>query len=186
MEKAVRADIRKTKLQSAVIASIAAAGMLAVAALAPNAFRLLGVGRRTVGRTQGIGQALARLVERGYVRVEVKDGEQSVCLTDKGERFAAQMGEGRFALKRQREWDGKWRMLIFDIPESRSRSRQQLRRTLVGLGFCRLQDSVWVFPHNCEDLVALLKIDFRVGKDLLYVIADRIENDASLRKHFNI
>ena len=36
-------------------------------------------------------------------------------------------------------WDGKWRVLIFDINERR-RLRTQLRRLLDGVGFVRLQD----------------------------------------------
>ena len=77
-------------------------------------------------------------------------------------------------------------MLIFDIPEKRKSLREKVRTTLVSLGFKRLQDSVWVYPDDCEDLITLLKADFRVGKDLLYLIVDTIENDRVLREYFGI
>ena len=54
------------------------------------------------------------------------------------------------------------------------------------IGFVRLQDSVWVYPYDCEDLITLLKADFRVGKDVLYLIVDSIENDKYLRAEFNL
>ena len=77
-------------------------------------------------------------------------------------------------------------MLVFDIPEYRKTLRDKVRRTLISIGFVRLQDSVWIYPYPCDDLIALLKSDFRVGKDLLYVIADSIENDTALKKRFSI
>ncbi len=64
--------------------------------------------------------------------------------------------------------------------------RVHLRRTVKSLGFFRLQDSVWVFPYDCEDFVALLKADLRVGKNALYVIVEKIENDKHLKEHFGL
>ena len=75
---------------------------------------------------------------------------------------------------------------MFDIPEKRRGVRTAVRRTLQALDFRRLQDSVWVHPHDCEDLITLLKVDFSIGKDLLYIIADTIEYDAPLRRHFGL
>jgi len=55
-----------------------------------------------------------------------------------------------------------------------------------GLGFVRLQDSVWVFPYDCEDFVALLKADLKIGVAVLYLIVEQIENDKHLRAHFDL
>ena len=77
-------------------------------------------------------------------------------------------------------------MLIFDIPEKKRHLRYKVRSTLSAVGFTRLQDSVWIYPYDCEDFVTLLKADFRIGKDLLYMIVDSLENDTWLRKKFNL
>jgi CRISPR-associated endonuclease Cas2 len=77
-------------------------------------------------------------------------------------------------------------MLIFDISEKRRGTRDKVRNTLISIGFIHLQDSVWVYPYDCEDLITLLKADFMIGKDLLYVIADKIENDIELHKKFGL
>ena len=76
--------------------------------------------------------------------------------------------------------------LFFDIPERRRGTREKIRATLITLGFIRLQDSVWVYPYDCEDLILILKADFKIGKDVLYIIADQIEYDAPLRTYFNL
>jgi len=57
---------------------------------------------------------------------------------------------------------------------------------LKAIGFVQLQKSVWVFPYDCEDLIILLKADFKVGKDVLYMIVDKIENDREIKKVFNL
>ena len=183
MEHAVEKQIRRTRINAAIIKTLAVTGMLAVTLMAPNALQVL----RQFGITnpkkkkQDIHKSLDRLIGSEYVRRVAGHIE----LTQKGERFAALLGEGRLAPKRPKRWDGKWRVLIFDIPERRKRIREQIRRNLVGLGFFRLQDSVWVYPYDCEDLITLLKADLRVGKDMLYLISD-IEADRSLRKVFKL
>ena len=62
----------------------------------------------------------------------------------------------------QRPWDGLWRMVIYDIPETDRRLRLKLRRELSSNGFGCLQRSVWLSPHPAEDLkrnLVKLKID---------------------------
>ncbi len=56
-----------------------------------------------------------------------------------------------------RPWDGRWRLVLFDVPLERGAHRERLRRYLRGKGFGCLQGSVWITPHpvsgECEQLV---------------------------------
>ena len=45
-----------------------------------------------------------------------------------------------------RPWDGKWRLVLFDLPMERHVQRGRLRRYLRARGFGYLQGSVWVTP----------------------------------------
>jgi DNA-binding transcriptional regulator PaaX len=38
-------------------------------------------------------------------------------------------------LNKNKKWDGKWRVLIFDIPETRRFDRDNIRRALISIGF---------------------------------------------------
>jgi DNA-binding transcriptional regulator PaaX len=76
--------------------------------------------------------------------------------------------------------------VIFDIKEPHRATRDSLRRGLQAAGFEKLQDSVWVHPYPCEEFVALLKADMRVGKDVLYIVAEEIENEGALRRTFGL
>jgi len=76
--------------------------------------------------------------------------------------------------------------VIFDIKEWKRGVRDELRNWLLHLGFVRLQNSVWVYPYDCEDILVLLKSNFKIGKEVLYITADKIENDYWLRKEFSL
>ena len=185
MEKSVQGRIRRTRITKAIVGAVSIAGILAIGAVAPNAIGALGklglIGNRDQ-RRQGVKKSLARLIGAGYVALE--DGK--VYLTEKGEKFAALLGEGSITVRKPKRWDGKWRILMFDVPEKKKRARELVRRMLIDLGCRRIQDSVWVCPYDVEDIVMILKTDLRLGKDLLYIIADTIENDSSLRAHFGL
>ena len=62
----------------------------------------------------------------------------------------------------------------------------EIRKDLVTLGFVRLQNSVWVFPFECRDVITMLKANHKIGKDVLYVVANDVDNDRHLRKIFNL
>ena len=182
--KKKKTHIRRTRVNSAIITTLSIVGVLAVGLIAPNVLGALGrlgvIGPNQ--KRQNIKRSLVRLVESGYVVLE----NGRARLTPKGERFAMLLHDGRIAAKKPKRWDGKWRLLVFDVPEKRKYKRERIRSVLIHLGCKRLQDSVWVYPYDLEDVVTLLKTDLRIGKDLLYVIADAIENDAALRAHFKL
>ncbi|OGZ10481.1 MAG: CRISPR-associated endonuclease Cas2 [Candidatus Lloydbacteria bacterium RIFCSPHIGHO2_02_FULL_50_13] len=183
-EKSSRARTRRLKIQKVVLQSVAVAGVLSVALLAPNALQILklfGVSKKR-NFTQAINTSRRRLVAAGLLRYE--DG--FLRITEKGERKLREIERRNYQLPQPKRWDKKWRVLIFDIPERRKSVRDKVRLTLTAIGFKRLQNSVWVYPYDCEDLITLLKADFKIGRDLLYLIVDSIENDAILRDWFDI
>jgi len=49
-----------------------------------------------------------------------------------------------------KSWDGLWRMVLFDIPETRAAERLRLRRHLHARVFGYLQNSVWISPHSLD------------------------------------
>src|SRR3989344_842037 len=187
MEKEARWERRKGYLQDAVLGPVAVAGILAVAMIAPNTLQLLGkmgYGKGRFGERSRT--ALGRLAQKGHVKFEERDGKRYARITPAGQT-ALLLQEQLAALRvqKRRRWDKRWRLVIFDIPEKRRKIRDSLRATMQGAGFLQLQHSVWVHPYDCEDLVALIKADLHVGKDVLYLIVEKIERDEWVRKHFH-
>lgn len=184
IEAASKKRATKGTVRRAVLQTVAAAGILGVALVAPNALVLLKQAGILPAKHQrhSISIARNRLLKEGFL--VYRNGK--VALTKKGENALSMLMLQEYKIPTPKRWDGKWRILIFDIPEHRKRTRDLVRKTLQDVGFIRLQDSVWVYPYDSEDLLILLKADFRIGKDMLYIIADSIENDGLYRKHFGL
>lgn len=177
LETELKQEIRMTRLRKAILATVQIAGIITLTAMAPNTLSLLGkVPRRNQEKLKS---AVRRLEEKGLLRI----GQNGISLTDKGERYI-QMTALRPVQPTQ--WDKKWRVVIFDIQEHKKKQRNLLRDTLIRIGFWKLQNSVWVYPYDCEELIVLLKTDYRFGKEVLYMIVDKIERDSILKRHFGL
>lgn len=116
-----------------------------------------GVSHKNVNKN-ALSQALKRLRERKLLeREEKKTGEIILKLTDAGKDFVYLLKED------DQKWDGKWRIVIFDIPESKRLVRDVLRRRLKSWKFERWQKSVWAskknFTQKLRQLVKELEIE---------------------------
>ncbi|HEX9722093.1 MAG TPA: CRISPR-associated endonuclease Cas2 [Candidatus Paceibacterota bacterium] len=81
-------------------------------------------------------------------------------------------------------WDGKWRLVTFDVPEDYKRARDALRKKLRQLGFQELQKSVFIFPYECENEIDFIVEFFGIRKYVRYGVLESIDNDSQLRKTF--
>lgn len=91
-----------------------------------------------------IAMALKRLREGGFIEF-VNDEELALRITDKGRSKALWT---KMKLEDEK-WDGKWRLVIWDIPEKRKKVRDLFRYQLKQLGFEKIQNSVWASKKNC-------------------------------------
>lgn len=87
---------------------------------------------------------LKRLREGGLIEL-ISDEQLLLRLTDKGKEQAL-WAKIKFD---DEKWDGKWRLVMFDIPEKRRQARDLLRSKLKQWGFMHWQKSVWASKKNC-------------------------------------
>lgn len=180
---------KKESVQKAVLAAIGIAGVIAVTALAPNMFLALPglMGRKRYALTFQAKTAASRLAIKGHVRFIEKNGKKWIEITDAGRHaLSLEQEKARLDALHGKRWDKRYRLVMFDIPQKNKNTRDSVRRLLRECGFLRLQNSVWLFPYDCEELITLMKLNMRLGKDLLYAIVDSIENDGWIKKHFGL
>jgi len=100
-------------------------------------------------------QTIHRLEEQEFLETHGQSLDQVIGLTEKGRRIFAVEHNPETAWAR--EWDGKWRMVLFDIPESKNTLRQKLRKILKENQFGRLQQSVWISPRPMDSINDLVR-----------------------------
>ena len=178
---------RRESIQKALLTTLLIGGMVMIGA-APriNILKLLGNKKRNPYRFKHqVNDTLMRLANKGFVVFIIENGRKLVRITPAGRRvLALEEQKTTLQLQKKKRWDKRWRVVIFDIPEYRRGTRDKLRLTMRTAGFYRLQDSVWIYPYDCEDFMALVKADLQIGNAVLYMVVEKIENDSKVKTHF--
>lgn len=190
IEEKGRKRRKRENIQNTLLTIVTIAGTLAVAAVAPNIFQVLphitGAGRNKLAyKTKG---SVDRLIVKGFMRRIRKDGSTFLEITNAGRQHLL-IEEARAsspASRKRKRWDGRYRLVMFDIPEKRKSTRDRLRMLMNDFGFMRLQNSVWVSPYDCEELIALVKVELRIGSAILYALVDQIEGERRIKDHFGL
>ncbi len=115
------------------------------------------------------------------------DGSILISLTSRGKLRALNM---RFKhlerVHKNEKWDGKWRMVAYDIPDEFKRGRDALRYRAHIAGFYELQKSLFLYPYDCqkeiEDFVQLFKLE----KYVRFALLDFIDNQDFLLRKFKL
>lgn len=64
-------------------------------------------------------QAVQRLQKKRLVRIINSDGNDIIEITELGKRKVLEYKLGTMELNRMKKWDGRWRIVMFDIPEQK-------------------------------------------------------------------
>ena len=84
------------------------------------------------------------------------------------------------------KWDGAWRILFFDIPESKRRHRDYIRKVLKRVGFKEMQKSIWVYPYPVPSFLKELISHEEVRAHIRFITTDSLDNDSDIKKLFNL
>ena len=107
-------------------------------------------------------------------------------LTTRGKRWILKYTLEDLNIPAPKMWDGKWRLVIYDVARHKASLRNIFRTTIRRLGFYNVQESVWLHPYPCEKEISFLRDYCGMGGDVIYVIAHKIENDSVYRTHFGL
>lgn len=126
-----------------------------------------------------------RLERRGLVKVEKSETRWVVKIADKGKTRMLKYQLEELEPK-SGKWDGKWRLVFFDVTEQDKRKRDLLRRYLVKLGMERMQESVFVSPFDVVDEVKYLREVLEIPHGVKMGVLEWIENDEELKEIFGL
>lgn len=137
-----------------------------------------------VGRLRSM---LKRLMRQKLIRERKNpDGTTTIVLTDKGRLRELTYNIETIAINKPASWDGKWRVIIYDITKFKKREADMLRRVLTKLTMYRLQKSVYLYPYPCKNELEFLRHYFGVQEGVLYLTVSGIEQDEAFRRYFGL
>ncbi|MDO8560863.1 MAG: hypothetical protein Q7R91_01465 [bacterium] len=132
-------------------------------------------------------RAIRRLYESKLVSYkENKDGTVSVVLNREGQKTALRYKFDDMKIPKPSRWDQKWRVILFDIPETQKRLRDVLRIKLRQLGLQELQKSVFVHPYECKKEIDFVIELYDVRRYVRFIEAFHIDNELHLKKKFQL
>lgn len=126
------------------------------------------------------------LNKHGLVRLSEKQGKLSAKLTKQGYELANRLLILELPINRIKKWDGMWRVVIFDIPETHKIVREVLREKLKFLGFMQIQKSVFVIPWPCKEAIRTLQNFYQSDKFIKYMEVFSFDGEGLVKKHFGL
>ncbi|MFH0803762.1 MAG: CRISPR-associated endonuclease Cas2 [Candidatus Tagabacteria bacterium] len=187
--KIIRENKKATTAAKAALALIAFGGVLTFGIMAPNA---LSIFTHLMKRCEKERYEEYRKIWRNFHAlkkqralefVEEKGGYLIYRPTEKGKEKIKKFILDKMVLEKPKKWDKRWRLVIFDIPETKQKARAALRERLKNLGFYQCQKSVWIHPFPCMEEIEFLKEQLNIKPFVKLFLIDEME-DGKVLYHF--
>ena len=185
-----RITFQRGELMKQVLAACAGGLILGVAITMPGillALRPFLLSKKV--SKQSLWKTYKTLVRRKLVKVKEKGETLILEVTEDGKKlqkeYQLQDSVKKLKISIPKTWDGKWRLVAFDIPEPKKHAREALRDFLKQFGFCRAQKSVFVHPFHCESEIDLLTETFDVQKHVQYFTLESQKMPTHIARHFS-
>jgi len=122
---------------------------------------------------QQFSQLVYYLKKKGYIKIKNLEQKKAVMLTPKGTEKVLRT---KFKSdKKQKRKDGRWQMIIFDIPEEKRFLRSVLRERLQLLKYKMLQRSVWVCPYDVQKEIEFVLKEHSLDQYVKLFLIEEIE-----------
>lgn len=179
---------RITQVALCVLAVASMPALIFVAAAMGNAvqlFRQFDVAKKF--NDKQIKRAMYHLRQERLIEyVTERSGKSIVRITRKGKNYLRAFTIDLIQIKKPAKWDGKWRLVMFDIPIRFTKGREALRFHLKELDFYQFQKSAWIYPYPCEDEIIFIANFYGIGKYVEVLTVDSMLREVKAKKHFKL
>ncbi|MEK7612689.1 MAG: CRISPR-associated endonuclease Cas2 [Patescibacteria group bacterium] len=107
-------------------------------------------------------------------------------LTQKGRILLTEGKVWNLTIPTPRRWDGRWRLVVFDIPVDKHKRRDSFRRRLQELGLTLYQNSVWVYPYPLEEIIRKIADFYKLSSCVSFIVAEDLTDEYKLMKRYNL
>jgi len=129
-------------------------------------------------------QVLKRLKNQKIIEITPSEHGDVIQITEKGKK--KNLNFSLEDLRLQKKWDGKWRLIIYDIAKEKKKERDYLREILKRLKCFQLQKSVYITPYCCEDEIEYIRQLLGIGQEVKILKVTSLENEKPYREYFGL
>lgn len=130
-------------------------------------------------------EAIQRLNQKRFVELIEKGDKLYIKITDSGKQLIKNFDYDNLQLPKLKKWDKKWRMIIFDIPNTKRKERQAFSQKLKDIGFYPLQESVFIYPYDCRDEIDFICEFLSISRHVNYCLVESLDKrEGDLRQIF--
>jgi len=130
-------------------------------------------------------RAMRYLEHLEHIEFVKRNDKLFVRLTKKG-KLKALLARLNQEFKKPSNWDGKWRVIMWDIPEDSKEQRNKIRGLVKDLGFYQLQKSVFVTPHPLPSSAVSYLRECGLLSFIRFLRVDKLDDDEYLKKYFKL
>src|SRR3989344_6709303 len=173
---------KKPKIRTQdILKVLAASGIISLTLIAPSIpFALMQFYKSwKKANSADIGRIIKRLQKQEMISIQENKDSITIEITEKGKHRVLEYDFENIKRKAKKR-DGKWRLIIFDIPEGKKRNRDAFRKKLLQLGCIWLQDSVFVSAFPCKDEVDFLSNYLEISDYVTVAVVEKIERGEEL------
>lgn len=188
--KIVKENRRAKTILNVTLGLIAIGGILTIGAAFPALIGEIGkINRRRkkekFEKYQQIWRNFNKLKKQRAIEFlkEEEDGHLVYKLNKNGKEKIKKFIFDELSIEKQKKWDNKWRLVIFDIPETKSKTRKALRKKLTDIGFFQCQKSAWIYPFPCEEEIEFVKDFLNINPFVKLFLVDEMD-DGKVLYHF--
>lgn len=155
-----------------VIKVLGVAGAISMVVVAPNSTVLIDKYMKSMDK-RNARRTLSYLKYRRLIDVKKVGNEYHYRLSDKGLIRYKQIALDELSIPSPRRWDGKWRLVMFDIPVKFDRRRRILIDKLNQMDFYMLQQSAWIHPFDGELQIGILLKNLELERYVSFLVVER-------------
>lgn len=111
---------------------------------------------------------------------------EKIILSKKGQKILSQIQTEEIVFPINEKWDKIWHLVCYDIPEKYKKQRDLFRYKLKQAGFKEIQKSLFVYPYNCKQEIAIISENFHISSFVAYLNTNSLPMQNKLIDYFNL
>jgi hypothetical protein len=181
-------SLKLSKNQEKILSIIGTGAILVTALVAPNAIGAFNsISKQIKSLTKAktkyrAKQSIKDLIDKNIIYLA---GDR-VVLTKRGQDLLRLIQIKEIELTIPEKWDQIWHLVSYDIPEKKKKERDFFRFKITELGFRQIQDSLWVYPFECREEIAIIAQTLGLSPYVAYLNTDHLPLQNKLEQHFKL